>query len=118
MNIDRFLVQTAVYWEPSGRDAYGQPLYSSPIEVSCRWSYLVNTEVFGQGEQQVANIQVFLTDRVLVNGLLYRGTLEEVMELQFPSDPRQAGAVEIAQVQEAFDHKGRLIFYVARCLTR
>lgn len=74
--ISKYLTTDAVYWAPTGFDAYGQVELADPVEIKCRWQ---DQEVIfpgANGEQMLSVAKVY-PDRVLeLDGYLMRGTLD------------------------------------------
>lgn len=69
--------QTAVLWEPSGTDGYGQATFASPVEVDVRWKY-ANTEMVGADGKPVAiDATVVVAQEVPVNSRMWLGSLSE-----------------------------------------
>ncbi len=101
------LKQTAVYWPPEdGYDDFGQPTVSSPQELICRWEDTAEEFIDAQGTKTVSKAQVFLDEDVEVKGLLMLGTLAEAEASDFPTDPKEAGALEIRSFQKTPRVKG------------
>ena len=91
---------TCVYWalksnESGGLayDDYGQPEYTDPVELSCRWDGKVTEFVDPKGTKLFSRAVVFVGEDIDVGGLLFHGTLAD---LDSGLDPRtQDGAWEI-----------------------
>lgn len=83
------LPHTTVYWTPGPADAHGQPTYGIPIELPCRWDDTVVETINAQGDLLYASSTVILLTDVQVGGLLFQGTIDEVLASSFPlDDPR------------------------------
>jgi len=91
---------TCVYWALASNesggiayDDYGQPLYTDPVELKCRWDGVAKEFVDAKGTTLVSRAVVYVESDVDVGGLLFHGTLDE---LDSGLDPRtQDGAWEI-----------------------
>jgi len=101
--------ETAVYWAANGLDNYGQPSYASAVEIDCRWIDKVEEYLDGQGEKKISNAHVMVTQQLVLNGMLYLGT---IVDLAGATDPKQiVGAYEIRQKLELKDIDGLQTFY-------
>ena len=91
--ITKMLKETGVYWSPLGTDAYGQPTYNSPIEISVRWQDVTEEFLDPDGETQIARSKVFVGQDVVLRGVLFLGLLTD---LTSTTDPKaNIGAWEI-----------------------
>ena len=89
--------QTAVFWEKTGVDVYGQPVHSSPVEIDCRWDDKAEQFIDEEGSVQVSRAEV-MVDRVTpVGSLLMLGVLGDVDQ---DKPPRSQGAYEIRQLRQ------------------
>lgn len=101
------LNQALTYWPPSTSiDGYGQPILEAGVELSCRWEDTQEEFVLPNGEKDVSRARVFLEDDVVVGGLMYLGGLDVTGDSDFPTNPRDAGALEIRSVQKTPDLDG------------
>lgn len=83
--ITRMLRQTAVYWALQGVesggsdfDDYGQPQYTDPIEVACRWEAKTVEFLGPSGTQEISNAVVYVGQDVDVGGVLMLGELVDI----------------------------------------
>jgi hypothetical protein len=91
-----------VYWalksaESGGiaYDDYGQPQYTDPVEIYCRWDDVAVEFIDRNGTKQVSKSTVFVRQDLDIGGMLFHGTLAEVTS---PDAPReQDNAWEIRQ---------------------
>jgi hypothetical protein len=91
---------TCVYWglqsnESGGMayDDYGQPLYTDPVELKCRWEEVAKEFIDTKGTVQISRAIVYVESDVEVKGMLFHG---ELTDLDSGLSPRnQDGAWEI-----------------------
>lgn len=76
--ITRMRKQKAVYWEPDGLDAFGQPAFLAPVEIDCRWEDVHELFLDDEGNQAVSNAKVYVDRDVELRGYLKLGTLAEL----------------------------------------
>ena len=84
--ITKVLKQTAVYWEPSGIDKYGQATVSLPIELSVRWEDMLTEVLNSDGTKQLSKAKVMVSSDVEIGGFLKLGTLESCLDIVDPSN--------------------------------
>lgn len=92
--------QKAVYWAPGSKttggrdfDDYGQPMYSAPVEIKCRWSDVAEEYVAADGTRQVSHSKVIVDRDVSLGGMLLLGELADVGDVNNPKN--NDGAWEI-----------------------
>lgn len=86
-NIEKRLVQTAVYWgnpEPDGEGGY---TWDDPIELDVRWEDSQELVLNNNGEEVLSKAKVTVSQDVDEGGWLYLGSLDE-SALDSTSDPR------------------------------
>ncbi len=83
--ITRMLKQKAVYWALAGvesggedYDEFGQPQYTVPVEVACRWETKTVEFLGPQGTQEISNAVVYVDQDVDVGGVLMLGELTDI----------------------------------------
>jgi len=98
--ITKMLKGTCVYWalksnESGGLayDDFGNPAFTTPIELSCRWVDKTRLFVEPNGEQWTSQSEVYVSQDVDVKGFLFNGTLAEVTDQTVPRN--NTGALEI-----------------------
>lgn len=104
--ITKVLKGTCVYWPPGseasaeGRDFddYGQPVYSDPIELDCRWDDTALEFIDPTGTLQVSKSAVMVSQDVSVGGVLFNGTLSQAIDLDVPKN--NDNAWEIRQFEK------------------
>lgn len=94
-----FMKQTCVYWPPAGEETAGQsyndegqPLFGSPIELSCRWTDKTEKIADANGEEIFSRSKV-MVDSVSVGGILMLGTFDDVTDEEDPL--RNDGAYQV-----------------------
>lgn len=90
--IDKICKQTAVYWNPQGLDAYGQPMYSIPVEVSCRWEDKSEEYIAEDGTRQVSKSIIYILADISIGALLMLGDLDNVTDYVNPKN--NSGVIE------------------------
>jgi len=91
--ITRMRKQTCVYWglasTASGGidyDGYGQPQYTAPIQITCRWEESVQEFLDMSGARQLSNAVVYPELDVVLGGVLMLGTLADVTDEDNPKE--------------------------------
>lgn len=103
----------AVYWEASGdRDRQGDPIFSSPREVSCRWEHVHYEMTDPSGDKVVVDARVSLNEPVRDDSLLYLGTLLKWYGVGSGSVNDQ-NLMQVIQSVRADDTRGRDTRYEA-----
>jgi hypothetical protein len=112
--LTNMLKQTAVYWESTGFDDYGQPTFASPVEVAVRWEDVAEEFIDASGTRQVSKSKVFVGVDLEAGGLLRLGDLDAVEASSFPADPRDDDGVDaIRSFTKTPDFKGKQYLRVA-----
>ena len=93
--LEEFLNQAAVYWAKIGVDNYGNPTFSDPIEISCRWEDIINEVVDASGTTIISKTKVLVDRDVLVGGVLYLGELESAMTSENVEDYSDAYEIKV-----------------------
>ena len=84
-------IQTAVYWECEGTDAYGNTSYSDPVELSVRWDEQTELIRDNWGKEVASKAQVQVLQDLKVDGWLYLGSLNELSSSE-QDDPVSIGS--------------------------
>jgi hypothetical protein len=93
--IRRRLNQKAAYWGNPQEDGYGGKLYDDPIEIDCRWEDTNQIILMANGEELLSRAIVFTEQDLEENGLLYLGTLDDLLS----SSGDSSGDVELTKVE-------------------
>ena len=86
--------QKAVYWALLGADSagvvdyddYGQPQYTDPVEINCRWEEITIEFLDSQGTRQLSNARVYVGQDVDIGGVLMLGELADVTDDDIPKE--------------------------------
>lgn len=100
------LHQKAVLWVRTGFDSNGEPVVSSPVEISCRWED-VTREVAGENDAPITiDAMIWTTQDIAKGSMLWKGALTAL--------PTPVTAVmEVVGFDATPDIKGRLFERVA-----
>lgn len=92
--------QTAVYWalgsaDSGGKDfdEFGQPIYTDPVEIKCRWEDVNEEYIDAKGTKRLTKSKVYVDRDVDVGGVLMLGLLTDVDPAKRPDE--NVGADEI-----------------------
>jgi hypothetical protein len=77
--------QVAVYWAPGPPDAFGQPTWEAPEELTCRWEDKVVEFLPPAGERKQSMALVYVESDVELKGKLKLGALTSAT----PADPTE-----------------------------
>lgn len=106
--VERVLRQTAVYWGVKRFDANGRPMYNQPIQIKCRWEDTNEQFVDAQGHDQVTKSIVMVDRKLVVQGVLWLGKLQD---LQSESEPfKNVGAFDIKKFDNIPDRRAKKFF--------
>lgn len=92
--VEKFCVQTAVYWAATGVDGYGNPTFAAPVEISVQWGSKIEAMTDSHGESFVSRAQVLVTEDLTVDGYLYLGKLTDL-----PATPSPLTTVEAFKIR-------------------
>ena len=80
--------QTGVYWPPGSIDSdgddfddFGQPIVSSPFEISVRWEDRIEEFLDAEGTRQLSNAVVYVDQDVELGGILMLGELNDITDV-------------------------------------
>lgn len=68
--------QFAVYWERTGSDHHGKPVFASPVEIRCRWVEGAGEFRTGTGEMIMYQAKVYVDRAMKVGDVIKRGEME------------------------------------------
>lgn len=71
--ITRNLIQDATKWTAGTKDLYGNPSWSSPIDVKCRWEDKQTKAVDFQGNEIISNAIVYVDTDFAMGDYIYLG---------------------------------------------
>lgn len=76
--IEKFCVQTAVYWSSPVNDGTGTKTFAFPVEILCRWENSDRIISGADGKQYVCTAQILVKQELDQGGFLMLGTLEDL----------------------------------------
>lgn len=99
---------TLVYWAPNKSDRYGFARLADPVEMACRWEDATQEAgVNPDGMTLYSSAVIYLQTVLLVGGFVMRGTIDDVEDSAFPTDPTVDSRVrEIINVKDVEDLRG------------
>lgn len=92
--VEKFCVETAVYWGNPVNDGYGGFTYDTPVEIDCRWENKTEMDIGWlstgfPGNIRLSKASVLVTEDLDLNGVLWRGTLDTLNDTYDDiSDPK------------------------------
>jgi len=101
----RHLKQKAVYWAPTGVDAYGSITLADPVEIWCRWEGSSVIYAGVDGEQPLQVDKVYVSQDLELNGYLMQGTLDNLDSTLKPPYVEGAAPIRNKEVQPSLDAK-------------
>lgn len=72
-----YLNQTATYWKRQGADGFGNIVFSSPVQIRCRWEDRTQFIQNAQGDNVPSRSTVFLEQDVSLDDFLFLGKTSE-----------------------------------------
>lgn len=90
------LTQTAIVWRSAGLDAFGQPVFASPIEVPVRWESRIQAFRHSDGTERIGNCEVFTTAEMEVDDRMFLGNLNQFALKFLPLTSTEAQGLEDA----------------------
>jgi hypothetical protein len=73
--VSKFAVQTAVYWDGSTINKYGESSFSTGVEIKVRWDGVTELIRNKQGKEVMSNAKILTNTDCNIEGWLYLGTL-------------------------------------------
>lgn len=93
--------QTAVYWALEGEessgdnfDEFGQPQYTTPIEISVRWEARTEEFLDAKGTRILSNAIVYVDRDVDIAGVLMLGELTDITNQKIPKENDDAWEIK------------------------
>ena len=79
--LNRICEDTAVYWGTSNIIGPGNAMvFAAPIEIKCRWEDMTQLMMDAKGNRMTSRAVVFVLQDVDEEGMLFRGTLEDLYD--------------------------------------
>lgn len=113
MRIERFLKQTAVWWQIYGHDAQGHRQFEEPVEIKCRWEDLSEEFADPNGQTRISRSKVLVERDLGIGDLLLLGTMDDVV---FPDEPlheENGHVMEIQRFDKIPDRRARKFLRIA-----
>ena len=99
--ITRMRKQTAVYWALEGvesggddYDNFGQPQYTTPVELTVRWEARTEEFLDSQGTRVLSNAIVYAGQDVDIAGVLMLGELTDITDADNPKENDDAWEIK------------------------
>lgn len=102
----RFQRQTLVYWQVADSNPQGQPTYSAPVQLPCRWENKTKELVLPGGRKVNSSGYVLMGQSLTPGSLIFLGTLADVAKITtYPEQPltNNQGAREVLIVHDTPD---------------
>lgn len=98
--VRRFADQDILYWEKTGSDSFGQPVYATAQPLRARWEDKQQEIVLPDNRKVISKGYVLLTPRLLVGSLVWWGSLADWQaQPYYPSIPTvNQGARELIMI--------------------
>lgn len=93
-----------VYWAPRPADPSGQEQFDDPIEIGCRWEDTIQEYIDQKGEKRVSTTVVYIGEDLLLNGFLWHGKLEELVDTVDPTNNPGAYVIQKVASIPTIDH--------------
>lgn len=97
--------QRAVLWGVSGKDSFNEPTFSVPIEIDVRWKFGRREVTGSQGTPMSVDATVIIGQEIVVDSLMWLGTLESWYGLG--SSGTDIGMHQVVSYNETPDITGR-----------
>lgn len=93
----RNLVNTAVYWANPVADGRGGYIFTSGVEIKCRWSVKMERFMTANGEEKVSRAMVRVDQDVVVGGYLFLGGLDDLSTSSAEDNPADEHSAYLIQ---------------------
>lgn len=80
--VEKFAVQTAVYWGSPTNDMYGGVTYAAPIEFLCRWEDINEVKLPVNGVDVTSSSSILTNEEMENEGWCFLGTLDDLDALE------------------------------------
>lgn len=87
--IEDKLNQVCTYWEPGEEDMFGNPSWSAPQVLACRWEDKQKLIRDKTGEQVVSQSEVWIVVQVRDKGRLVKGESADLLPPSDSFEPRK-----------------------------
>lgn len=96
--ITRMRKQTAIYWAITDWNAFGQPVFADPVEISCRWEDITEKFIDKDGDVQLSRAKVYVDRDISVGSFLKLGSLDSGTDTATPRN--NTGAWEVRRFEK------------------
>lgn len=103
----RVCKQTAVYWGAPTENGYGGFTYDDPVEIAVRWENKTEVITDSKGQEQVSKAEIFLTQDIDEQGMLFLGTLDDLDSAEEDDPTTVNGAYVVMKFEKIPDMAGR-----------
>jgi hypothetical protein len=73
-----------IYWEYNGADAYGQPIYAAPVQMTCRWDECIKQVFTSDGSPVFSSIELITQKRLKPKSIVKKGKLSNNIDQAVP----------------------------------
>lgn len=98
--ISKFAVQTAVYWDASEINSFGESEFSTGVEIKVRWDGITELIRNKQGKEIMSNAKILTNEDLNMEGWLYLGTLAGLSSSEKINPIIVSGAYEIQKIEK------------------
>ena len=98
--ISKFAVQTAVYWDASTVNMYGESTFSLGVEIKVRWDGVTELIRNKHGKEVMSNAKILTNTDCNIEGWLYLGTLAGLTTEQKSNPKLIQDAFEIQKIEK------------------
>lgn len=116
LNPAKFTNQLCVYWEKSGVDGSGGPVYKAPVELKCRWDTRIEQVLLSDGRTVISNSHLIVLQLLKVGSIVYLGTIASWRASPaYPRVPSNAqGGYEVFLAYHTPSKRGQPLLFEAR----
>lgn len=116
LNPAKYTNQDYVYWEKSGVDGSGGPVYKQPVQLRCRWDTRIEEVQLSDGRSVISNSHLIVLQLLKVGSIVFLGTLADWRRLpSYPKVPTNAqGGYEVFLAYHTPSKRGQPLLYEAR----
>lgn len=105
------LTEKMVYWAVVAHDREGFPLLSSPVELSVRWEEFQREMLSPTGERMSVDVTIATTQNLVMNSLVWEGSLEDLADIVGTSYIPESGIYEVVNKARAKSLQGEVTRY-------
>jgi hypothetical protein len=98
--VKKFAVQTAVYWDGSSINSFGESEFSIGVEIKVRWDGVTELIRNKQGKEVMSSAKILTNTDCNIEGWLYLGTLAGLSTPQKSNPQIVLGAYEIQKIEK------------------